>query len=277
MKNPSSSNPREGEVRWPASGRAKRVATAADAVRFINDVGYCLLFPIRGLPLPSLYYACAHHEPTDWDEYCLRIWKWKDEFGRRRRAFYAKYFKGRGTFISLNVLPHFLALEGSGCAASDFDRAYAAGRISADARTIWQALAEHGPLATLELRHACKFDTTAGNRRYKKAMLELSRRLLVVHSGAEQETESWASSRFELTAQAFPDAALRARNITPEEARRVLAHKYIEWHRSADARTLARLFRWPKQEVAQAILPVRLSAATVTQPTRQPQRARGHS
>ena len=242
-----------------AAGWPKRVATAADAVRFIDAVGYCLLFPITGLPLPSLYFACAHRELTSWDRYCLLIWRWKDEFGRGRRAFYSKYFRGRGTFISVKLLPHFLAVEQSAFNSKDFDRAYAAGRISMDARTLWEALSAHGPLPTLELRHACKFDSTAGNRRFKKAILQLSRLLLVVHSGTEQETGSWASSRFELTAHAFPAAVAAAQKIEPAEARRVLAAKYVEWHPRAEAGAIARLFRWSKSEVAQAILPVHLS------------------
>ncbi|HMD31620.1 MAG TPA: hypothetical protein VKG84_06905 [Candidatus Acidoferrales bacterium] len=258
MKNPSSFDLpfARGSGRAGRSGRLsaqKRVVTAADAVRFIDAAGYCLLFPVQGLPLPSLYYACARRECTTWDQYCLRIWKWKDEFGRQRRAFYTKYFKGRGTFISLKLLPHFLAGEGSAFGPGDFDRAYAAGRITADARTIWAALAGHGPMATLELRHACRFETTAGNRRFKKGMLQLSRLLLVVHSGAEQETGAWASSRFELTARAFPAAAASARQIEPAAARRVLAAKYMEWHPQADARTIARLFGWSKAEAADAM------------------------
>jgi len=231
---------RPGEIRY-----AKRVATTADAVRFINSVGYCLLFPIKDLPLPSLYFACARREPTDWDRYCLLIWKWKDEFGKKRLAFYSKYFKGRGTFISLAMLPQFLALESSAYAAGGCDRAYADGRISADARTLWEVLAEHGPLATLELRHACKLDTTAGNRRFKKAILQLSRLLIVFHSGAEQETDSWASNRFELTARAFPAAVTSAQKIGAAEAHRTLAAKYTEWHPQADAKTIARLFGRP--------------------------------
>ena len=97
------------EIHWP-----RKVRTAADAVRFIDAVGYCLLFPIRNLPLPSLYYAVARrdiHLGPSWDKYCEMIWMWKDELPRKGRAFYAKYFKGRGTFISLKLLPHFLALE----------------------------------------------------------------------------------------------------------------------------------------------------------------------
>ncbi len=259
MKNPSSYDQLEGEVRWPAAparrggaGRPRRVVTAADAVRFIDSVGYCLLFPIRGLPLPSLYYACARRECTAWDKYCLRIWKWKDELGRRRRAFYTKYFKGRGTFLALKLLPHFLAMERSTFGAEGFDRAYAEGRITIDARDAWKMLAAHGPLATLELRHACKMDSKAGNRRFKKAMLQLSRLLIVFHSGAEQETESWASSRFELTARTFPAAIARAREIEPAEARRVLAKKYLEWHPQADVRSMTRLFGWTNSEALPA-------------------------
>ncbi|HXZ20521.1 MAG TPA: hypothetical protein VEG63_11265 [Candidatus Acidoferrales bacterium] len=235
--NPKLPTLRPGEIRYP-----KRVVTTADAVRFIDDVGYCLLFPLKNLPLPSLYFACARREPTDWDRYCLLIWKWKDELGRRRRAFYSKYFKGRGTFISLAMLSHFLALESSAYGPDDFDRAYSAGRISSDARTVWEAIATHGPLATLELRHACKFDTTAGNRRFKKAALQLSRLLLVFHSGAEQETDSWASNRFELTARAFPASIADAQKLDAAEARRMLAAKYLEWHPNAAPRTLALLF-----------------------------------
>ena len=237
MKNPSLSNLRPGEIRW-----TKRVATTADAVRFIDAVGYCLLFPLKNLPLPSLYFACARREPADWDRYCLLIWKWKDELGRRRRAFYSKYFKGRGTFISLAMLPHFLAFESSAYGPHDYGRAYAAGRISSDARTLWEALAEHGPLATLELRHVCKFDSIAGNRRFKKAALQLSRLLLVFHSGAEQETDSWASNRFELTARAFPSAVAAAQKIDAFEARRTVVTRYLEWHPHAEPRTLVRLF-----------------------------------
>ena len=228
---------RPGEIRYP-----RRVRSAADAVRYINAVGFCLLFPLKNLPLPSLYFACARRELTRWDRYCLLIWKWKDHLGSRRAAFYSKYFHGRGTFVSLEFLPHFLALESSSWRADDFDRAYSAGRISADARSLWEALASHGPLATLELRHACNFDSIAGNRRFKKAALQLSRLLVVFHSGAEQETDSWASNRFELTARAFPAAVAAAQKISLAEARRTLAAKYLEWHPDAAPRTIARLF-----------------------------------
>src|SRR5579862_7254771 len=167
----------------------KRVRSAADAVKFMNHVGFCVLFPVKGIALPSLYYAVSHRQTLIWDRYCTLIWDWKAELPRRKRAFYAKYFKGRGSFISLEMLPFFIATEESAAAADDFGRFYEQARISHDGRAIWEALAEHGPMATLELRHSIQMETKAGNVRFKKAMLELQRRLLIVHFGAEQETK----------------------------------------------------------------------------------------
>ena len=238
------------EVRWP-----RRVVTPADAVRFIDAVGYCLLFPIKNLPLPSLYYAVARryiHLGPGWDKYCEKIWEWKGSLGGQRRAFYTKYFKGRGTFISLKLLPHFLAMLDSAADATQAEAFYRAGKISADARAIWDGLAAHGPLATLELRHACRMDSKPGNARFKRAMAKLQCLLLVFYSGAEQETAAWPSGRFELTAHAFPRQIRDARRVTPEQARAALAHQYLEWHPDAPPQLLARLFGWSKAEALAA-------------------------
>src|SRR2546427_4921256 len=242
------------EIRWP-----KRVSTPGNAIRFIDAVGFCLLFPVKNVALPSLYYAVARRIPITWDKYAIKLWEWKDNFPRQRRAYYAKYFKGRGTFISLKFLPHFLAMRDAAAAPEDYERFYAAGRITHDAHAIWKSLAELGPLATLELRHACKMDSKAGNVRFKRAMLELQCLLQVVHFGAEQETAAWASGRFELTARAFPRQVLRAREIAPETARAVIAKRYLHWHPEVLPVRLARLFRWTEAEAAaaSAITPAR--------------------
>lgn len=236
---------------------AKRVRTAADAGKFLDHTGFCVLFPVKGVTLPSLYYAASRRPAITWDRYCMLIWKWKDELPRRKRAFYAKYFKGRGSFISLEMLPYFLAVEESAAEVEDFDIHYDAGRVSHDARTVWQALATHGAMATLELRHSIKMETKPGNIRFKRAMLELQRRLLVVHFGAEQETKAWASGRFELTARAFPDQVNAARGIAPEAARAAVAAKYLRMYSAAQSMQLSRLFRWSKSEAQAALTAAR--------------------
>jgi hypothetical protein len=248
----------ENEIRWP-----RRVLALAEAVKFIDATGYCMLFPVKGVPLPSLYYAVTRRGlqgKWKWDKYSSMVWRWKDELPRLRRAFYAKYFRGRGTFISLQLLPHFLAMRESAVAPGDSARFYSGGRIRHDARAIWDALEEHGPLATLELRYASKMDTKAGNVRFKRAILELQRMLIVVHFGAEQETNAWASGRYELTRRAFPQQTAAARHISLEDARNKLAATFCEWHPNSSPTQLARLFGWPKVEAVAACAGVARSA-----------------
>jgi hypothetical protein len=245
----------ENEIRWP-----RRVLTLAEAVRFIDATGYCMLFPVNGVPLPSLYYSVTRrglHGKWKWDKYSSMVWRWKDELPHRRRAFYAKYFRGRGTIISLQLLPHFLAMREAAVTRGDSARFYSAGRIRDDARIIWEALEEHGPLATLELRNACKMDTKAGNIRFKRAILDLQRMLIVVHFGSEQETNAWASGRYELTSRVFPKQTAAARHISTADARNKLAANFREWHPNSSPMQLARLFGWTKVEAvtAGALLP----------------------
>jgi hypothetical protein len=243
--------PLEHEIRWP-----RRVLTAAEAVKYIDATGYCMLYPVANVPLPSLFYAVTRRNPhVDfiWDKYSVMLWRWKDELPRRRRAFYAKYFRARGTFISLRFLPYFLAMREAAVVPGDHDRFYAEGRIREDARVIWEALAEHGPMATLELRHACNMDTKAGNVRFKRAILDLQCLLIAVHFGAEQETAAWASGRYELTCRAFPKETAAARRIEPEQARAKLAAQFLEWHTNVPPAQLARLFGWPKADAISAI------------------------
>jgi hypothetical protein len=241
----------ENEIRWP-----RRVLKLAEAVKYIDAAGYCMLFPVANVPLPSLYYAVTHrnpHEKMVWDKYSVMVWRWKDELPRRRRAYYAKYFRGRGTFISLKQLPNFLAMREAVATPGDHERFYADGRIGADARTIWEALDEHGPLATLELRNVCKLDSKAGNARFKRAILELQCQLVAVHFGAEKETAAWASGRYELTCRAFPEETAAARHIGPQPARQALAGKFHEWHTNVLPAQLARLFGWPRADAIAAI------------------------
>ena len=240
----------DGKYEIPFSARVK---TAVDAARFLDTVGFCVLFPVKNVPLPSLYFAVAKRQPTGWGKYAQLIWEWKDELPKKRHAFYGKYFKGRGSFLSLKFLPYFLTLHGTAVAASDSEEFYEAGRIGHDALELWQALAKHGPLATLELRHACKMETQAGNKRFKKAMLELQALLIVTHSGAEQETDAWASNRFDLVMRAFPKQAAQASQISVDDARTAIAVKYRTLYPSASPAQIARLFGWTKAQAVTAL------------------------
>jgi hypothetical protein len=235
--------------------RGPRVRTEPQAAAFIRAAGYCLLFPVRRLPLPSLYWAVARRPiqlGPEWDAACEKIWRWKDELPLRRRAFYAKVFRGRGTFIAPEMLPYFLALQQPPLCLQEPELLYAAGMLSAPAAAIWKTLQREGPLATVALRHACGMISPAENRRFHRAMLELQSKLVITHFGAEPETAAWPSSRFELTARAFPRQVAAAENWSPVEARAAILRRSLVWGSRAALAELGRLFGWSREETLAA-------------------------
>jgi hypothetical protein len=239
---------RSYEIKWPV-----QLNTPAGATRFIDHVGICVLFPVRNVPLPSLYYTMARRTDARWDRHAQLLWKWKDELPKKQRAFYGKYFKGRGTFLSLRLLSNFLAMQGSAVTANGAEAFYQSGRISFEALELWQALASHGPMATLELRHACKMDTQSGNIRFKKGILQLQSILIVTHSGTQQETGAWASNRFDLVSRVFPKQVAEARKVSPDRARKAIAIKYCTVYPSATPQQMARLFGWTNAQAVTAV------------------------
>jgi hypothetical protein len=241
------------ELRTANRSILPRVKTPAGAVRFIDAVGFCVLFPVKNVALPSLYFALSRRPGLRWDKYAQLLWNWKDALPKNRRAYYGKYFKGRGTFLSLKFLPQFLAMQESAAEPDEAEAFYQAGRISHDGLELWHTLAKHGALPTLELRHACRMESQPGNKRFKKAMLELQGLLIVTHSGAEQETEAWASNRFDLVRRAFPNQFAEARQVSPDGARAAIARKYQTQYPSASPVQVARLFGWTKAQAVTAL------------------------
>lgn len=230
------------------------IRTLSQAAAFIDRAGFCLLFPIKGVPLPSLWAAVKGKSPRNfdliagWDADTERLWRWKDELPRRRLAYSGRYFRGRKSLLSLAFLPCFYRLEGNYGAPDEYERLYREGKITADAHAVARELYKHGPsrgLGTLELRYALGWSSKRGNLRFKRALGELQQRLLIVHWGTKAETAAWESVVYQLTPRAFPRAVRAALKLTPEEARRRIAAQYRRLHPAATERDFRRLFGWP--------------------------------
>ena len=235
------------------------IRTIAQAARYIDRVGFCLLFPSKKLPLPSLIEASKgralrNYKPcADWSDDFVRLWRWKDELPRKRLAYYGKYFRGRGVFLSLEFLAYFYCLEGNHGTRDEYERLYREGKITADAHVVCTALVERGPQATLELRYGLGWESKRGNRRFKRALLELQQRLLIVHWGTKAETRAWESAVYQFTVRAFPKAVRAAAKLTPDVARQRIAARYRKYSPKATPQEVARLFGWSRAE-AQAAL-----------------------
>ncbi len=230
--------------------RALRVRTMEDAARFIDTVGFCLLFAsTQGIQLPSLFEAVkgrrdAHIE--DWDKDSDRVWVWKNELPADKRAYYGKALaSGKPVFVSRKLLPNLIAVA----APENLEEEYARGRISLDARRVYNALSTLGPTPTMALRAAAGLDRHGDTGRYHRALDELQRALIVLPVGATRETGPWTSQIFDLVARWFPNAVARARQIDVDAARRALVRQYVRTVVLAKPSMIARVFNWRQDQV----------------------------
>ncbi len=230
--------------------RAHRVRTMEEAAEFIDSVGFCLLFAsAQGIELPSLFEAVKGRRDVhieDWDADSDRIWTWKGELPADKRAYYGKALAGgKPVFISLPMLPYVIVLAAPENVAQDYER----GRISLDARRLYDTLRSLGPTPTMALRQAAGFTRPGSTLRYHHALDELQRALLVLPVGGTREVGAWTSQIFELVERWFPRQLAQARRIDVDTARRVLVKRYIQTVVAAQPAMTARVFGWPREQV----------------------------
>ncbi len=234
--------------------RAQRVRTLRDAARFIDDVGFCLLFAsTQNIELPSLFEAVkgrrdAHIE--DWDSDSEMVWVWKNDLPASKRAYYGKALAGgKPVFISLEMLPYIYAMH----SPRDVSQEYRHGRISLEAKRVYDVLRERGPTPAIELRRAAGFERKDGTRRFHQGLDELQRAMVVMPVGAVVESGAWASQIFGLTSRWFTREIERSERVDVYEARRQVIAKYIKTVVAAKIAMIVRLFAMPREDVVAAV------------------------
>ena len=219
------------------------------AAQFIDDVGFCLLFAsAQSLELPSLFEAVKGRRNVhieDWDADTDRVWVWKNDLPASKLAYYGKAIAGKPVFVSLKMLPDLYALN-----ARDVRTEYRHGRMSHEAKRVYDALHERGPMPTMALRAAAGFGRDTN--RYHRALDDLQRALVVMPVGAVIEQGAWASQIFGLVAQWFPGEVERAERIDVRDARRAIVRRYVRTVVAVKPAQMARLFGMPREDVLSA-------------------------
>ena len=184
--------------RWWQAGRP--VARIDRAARFVDDVGFALLFPKTGVELPTLWQAASDRTPSegesDWGPDMDRVWRWKDELPRRGLAWYGEFVRGRKSFLSPALVANLYPRDGR---PDDFEQT----AFSPDAYRIARILLVDGHRSTAVLREALDVEGSRGAERFAKAVGELARALVVTNFGTQDEGHSWASAVLELTTRVF--------------------------------------------------------------------------
>ena len=227
---------------------ALRLKSLENAVEFVSQRGFILFWPSKGLTVPSLWSAVAGDRPVpdEHDDPAHITWDWKDASLGKRRWFYGRVLHHRNAMIALTDLPYFYALSPNyGSPEEDYLEQYAAGQMTAEARSVYEALLDHGPLDTLDLRRAARMSSRESDGRFNKALDSLQMEFRILPVGISQ-TGAWNYAFiYDLVPRHFTSLIEDSRLIGEMQARRRLALRYLESVGCASSSTVSRLFRWP--------------------------------
>src|SRR5262245_9197957 len=165
------------DIRWRREG-VRRVETAFEAERFINQEGFAACLTDSRRPGPSLYIAvCGRRDAVmprhvQKDEEASLTWTLKDELVRRGEVYYAKLARGTAMFLAPRMIPYFHAVWG-------VRRADEARRLSRGAQAILRALRREWEMSTADLRDESGLKDRV---RFARAMDEVQAAMLVVPS-----------------------------------------------------------------------------------------------
>jgi hypothetical protein len=228
-----------------------RVTTPAQAVEFVNEVGFCFLFPIQGVEMPSLWDAIAGRVMKTTNKHrgyeIERTWGWKDEALNKRWWFYGKLLRRKATLVSLDFLPNFYALsENFGDYEHDYLEEYQTGALSSEAKQIYEALLKHGALDAVRLRRESRLSAEANKPRFEKALTELQTGLKVLPVGIAPAGAWRYAFIYEIlprwyAARHVPE---RARLIDRAAARAALLDRYLCNVIASPLASAARVFGW---------------------------------
>jgi hypothetical protein len=223
------------------TARGRWVRREAEALEFINRLGFVMLMTPSGADLPSLHAACGH----DWG----RWWDWKQTLPEQKLCCYTHLLRRRGTFISWEWLPRFLAVYRS---LRSCDEEYRLGLMDRREKRILDLLSERGRLLTRELRLAYAPPSKRATRELKHHLLYLQLNFRIVPAGGD--TEGWSHHRWDLAERWVPRRILSAaRRIPRERAQQDLAQRLVEITVFSTPADIAWAFGWPRAEAERAV------------------------
>ena len=229
-----------------------RVTTLEGAIDFVNRRGFVFFWPIKDVLLPSLWVANAGDRPVpdEHDDPGHVTWGWKDALLGKRQWYYGRILHHRNTIISLEMAPNFYALtENYGDYEQDYLIQYEEGRMTLEARLVYEALLKEGPLDTITLRKSAHLTGLQSESRFNKALNDLMVDFKVLPIGVS-DAGSWHYAHvYEIVARHMPEMVEKARFIQEQAARMRLAVQYFDSVGAARSNDLVKVFGWASEEV----------------------------
>jgi hypothetical protein len=249
------------------SAPGQRLASAEEAVEFVNRRGFVYFWPIKGVELPSLWVAAAGERPVadQHDDPGHITWNWKDSLLGQRRWYYGRVLKRRNAMLSLAVLPYFYVLSPNyGDPENDYLEQYLQGTLTAESKALYECLLTEGPLDTIALRKAARLSGTASDGRFTKALDDLQMGFKVLPVGISPAGAWRYAFIYDLTHRQYPDLIGQAGALYESAARQHLTLLYLQSVGAVPQFQVARLFGWKIDDTEKCLRPLLASGQLVT-------------
>lgn len=234
----------------------RRLGSKQEAVSFVRERGFVFFWPIKDVLMPSLWAAVAGDRPVAdaHDDPGHVTWGWKDEMLGARQWYYGKILRGRATMISLDIAPAFYALsENYGEPERDYLQHYEDGLMTREAKVLYEAILEHGPLDTVMLRRKIQMTSRKSDSPFNRALTYLQRDFKILPAGVSQSGGWRYSFIYDAVHRHYPNLPQQARAIGRGEARSRLAQAYIASVGVACLGDVRKVFQWRLRDVQRAL------------------------
>lgn len=227
------------------------VHTEDEAIEFINEVGFCFLFPQK-YELPSLWGAMCDYSASScgWDDpIAILIWGdgkttlgWRDTLPKSRQVFFGKVIAQKPSFISLEYLPYFYACYG----VFDYMKEYQAGKMSHLAKNIYELLFEEGPIPTKIVRTKVGMSGKENTYKFDRAMVELQTNLLIAKVDV---VPGFCIDVWDIMERWMHEVIEKANHIKRQVAMEKIVARYLKTVVVSQEQEIARLFGWKRSKV----------------------------
>jgi hypothetical protein len=231
-----------------------RVQTQDEALDFLNDVGLCLLFSAKDVELPSLWGALCGEDrplPNHHDSRELGLaWNWKDELPVAGKVLYGKFLRKRPVFVSLDLAPCFYALSPNyGDPAEDYLQDYLDGRLTVEAKQVYEVLVDQGALPTSRLRREAGLSGKSNASRFDRALAELQMDYRITKVAISDANRWGYCYVYDLLSRYFPEVIEAAKAISGRQARETILLRYLRTVVAATPQEVRKLFGWQPGDI----------------------------
>jgi hypothetical protein len=234
----------------------EEIKNLEQATNFVNERGFVFFWPIQGVELPSLWKAVAGDRPVAnaHDDPGHITWSWKDSSLGKQNWYYGKILRKRATLISFGLAPYFYALSNNfGNPTEDIKLLYFEGKITHEAKNIFEVIDEKGPMDTISIRRATQLTSKDSNSRFDRSIALLQSDFKILPVGISDSGGWRYAFIYDLVHRYYPRIPQIARTIHEIEARQKLVEAYFLSVGTAQRRDVYKLFSWSKGQTDNAI------------------------